>query len=271
MLILRQVILESHTIMKKEDKSAEKNVIYGLKKIPISQKRHKIANLFEEVSNDYDKMNDVMSLGAHRIWKKDLVERIKKEQLLDDTKDILDLAGGTGDIAFKIKKYFRNNNITVMDLTPGMIKIGKSKAEATGYKGSIKWIAGDSAYLPFKDCSFNNITCAFGIRNVAEIEKTIEGCYKVLKPGGKLMILEFSPKVITPFQKFYEYYLKNIIPLLGEKIANNRRAYQYLSESIETFYSPDNFCKLLVSKEFQIVNVKKYANGAACLFIASRI
>ena len=82
---------------------------------------------------------------------------------------------------------------------------------------------------------------------------------------------EFSPKVITPFQKFYEYYLKNIIPVLGEKIANNRKAYQYLSESIQTFYTPDNFCKLLESKKFHIVNVKKYANGAACLFIASRI
>ena len=257
--------------MKKEVKNTEKNVIYGLKKIPISQKRMNIANLFKEVSNDYDKMNDIMSLGAHRIWKKDLVERIKKEQLLDDNKDILDLAGGTGDVAFEIKKKFRNNNITVMDLTPSMIKIGKSKAEALGCRKNIKWIAGDSAYLPFKDYSFNNITCAFGIRNVAEIEKTIEGCYKILKPGGKLMILEFSPKVITPFQKFYEYYLKNIIPVLGEKIANNRKAYQYLSEGIQTFYTPDNFCKLLESKKFHIVNVKKYANGAACLFIASRI
>ena len=257
--------------MKKEVKNAERNVIYGLKKIPISQKRINIANLFKEVSNDYDKMNDIMSLGAHRIWKKDLVERISKEQLLNDSQNILDLAGGTGDIAFEILKRFKNNNVTVMDLTPGMIKIGKLKSLSKSYKNHIKWIAGDSAYLPFKDFSFNNVTCAFGIRNVAEIEKTIEGCYKILRPGGKLMILEFSPEVITPFQKFYEYYLKNIIPFLGEKIANNKEAYKYLSESIETFYSPDNFCKLLENKGFLIVNVKKYANGAACLFTASRI
>ena len=143
-----------------------------------------------------------MSLGAHRIWKKDLVDRIRKDQLSNDNKDILDLAGGTGEIAFEIKKRFKNNNITVMDLTPSMIKIGKFKASTSDFKGSLKWVAGDSAYLPFRDYSFNNITCAFGIRNVAEIEKTINGCYKVLKPGGKLMILEFSPEVITPFQKF---------------------------------------------------------------------
>ena len=257
--------------MKKETSNKENNVIYGLKKIPISQKRQKISNLFEEVSNDYDKMNDIMSLGSHRIWKKDLVERISKEQFLNDTQNILDLAGGTGDIAFEILKRFKNNNVTVMDLTPGMIKVGKSKSLSTDYKNSIKWIAGDSAYLPFKDFSFNNITCAFGIRNVAEIEKTIEGCYKILRPGGKLMILEFSPEVITPFQKFYEYYLKNVIPFLGDKIANNKKAYKYLSESIETFYAPDNFCKLLECKGFHIVKIKKYANGAACLFIATRI
>ena len=257
--------------MKKEIKNTEKNVIYGLKKIPISQKRINIANLFKEVSNDYDKMNDIMSLGAHRIWKKDLVDIIRKDQLSNDSKDILDLAGGTGDIAFEIKKQFKNNNITVMDLTPSMIKIGKSKASTVAFKGSLQWVAGDSAYLPFRDYSFNNITCAFGIRNVAEIEKTINGCYKVLKPGGKLMILEFSPEVITPFQKFYEYYLKNVIPFLGEKIANNRMAYQYLSESIKTFYSAENFCKLLESKGFHLVNIKKYANGAAYLYIATRI
>ena len=257
--------------MKKETSNKVNNVIYGLKKIPISQKRQKISNLFEEVSNDYDKMNDIMSLGSHRIWKKDLVERISKEQFLNDAQNILDLAGGTGDIAFEILKRFKNNNVTVMDLTPGMIKVGKSKSLSTDYKNSIKWIAGDSAYLPFKDFSFNNITCAFGIRNVAEIEKTIEGCYKILRPGGKLMILEFSPEVITPFQKFYEYYLKNVIPFLGEKIANNKKAYKYLSESIETFYTPDNFCKLLECKGFHIVKIKKYANGAACLFIATRI
>ena len=256
--------------MKKENNN-EKRVIYGLKKIPISQKRNKIANLFEEVSNDYDKMNDIMSLGAHRIWKKDLVDNIGKEQMIEDSKNILDLAGGTGDIAFSIKKRFKNNNITIMDLTPGMMKIGKSKASAYGFNNSLKWIAGDSAYLPFKNYTFNNITCAFGIRNVAEIEKTIECCYDVLKPGGKLMILEFSPKVIKPFQQVYEYYLKNIIPFLGDKIANNKKAYKYLSESIETFYSPDNFCELLEAKRFKLVNLKNYANGAACLFIATRI
>lgn len=257
--------------MKKEVKYKEKNVIYGLKKIPIVQKRHKIADLFKKVSGDYDKMNDLMSLGAHRVWKKDLVERINREQFLNDSKDILDLAGGTGDVAFEIIKRFKNNNITIMDLTPDMMKIGKTKALASGYSNSLNWIAGDSAYLPFKDFTFNTITCAFGIRNVAEIEKTLEGCYKTLKPGGKLMILEFSPEVIMPFQKFYDYYLKNIIPFLGDKIANNKKAYKYLSESIETFYTPDNFCRLLEEKRLKIVNLIKYANGAACLYVATRI
>jgi ubiquinone/menaquinone biosynthesis C-methylase UbiE len=106
---------------------------------------------------------------------------------------------------------------------------------------------------------------------VAEIDKTLEGCYKVLKPGGKLMILEFSPEVIVPFQKFYEYYLKNVLPFLGDKIANNKEAYQYLAESIETFYNPKDFCDILESVKFKIVKLKKYLSGAACLYIATRI
>ena len=216
----------------------EEKVIFGLKKIPISQKRKEISNLFENVSNDYDLMNDLMSLGTHRIWKKDLVDRLEREQILTTKKTILDLAGGTGDIAFALKKRFSQNEITIMDLTLGMMKVGKNKAIKKNIYEGLNWVAGDSAYLPFTQSSFNNITCAFGIRNVAELEKTLNECYKVLKPGGKLMILEFSPEVIVPFQKFYDYYLKNVLPFLGDKIANNKKAYQYLAESIEHFMRP---------------------------------
>ena len=249
----------------------EKKTIYGLKTIPISEKRQKISSLFKEVSNDYDKMNDIMSLGIHRIWKKDLVSRLEREQLPLNEKKILDLAGGTGDIAFSVKKLFPNNQITIMDLTIGMMKVGKQKAFHQKINDGINWVAGDSAYLPFSDNSFNNITCAFGIRNVAEVKKTLESCYKVLKPGGKLMILEFSPEVIIPFQKFYKYYLNNIIPFLGDKVANNKKAYQYLTESIETFYTPDVFSDIIESVKFKMIKLKKYSSGIACLYIATRI
>ena len=249
----------------------EEKVIFGLKKIPISQKRKEISNLFENVSNDYDLMNDLMSLGTHRIWKKDLVDRLEREQILTTKKTILDLAGGTGDVAFALKKRFSQNEITIMDLTLGMMKVGKNKAIKKNIYEGLNWVAGDSAYLPFTQSSFNNITCAFGIRNVAELEKTLNECYKVLKPGGKLMILEFSPEVIIPFQKFYDYYLKNVLPFLGDKIANNKKAYQYLAESIETFYAPNDFCDKLQSAKFKIVKLKKYLSGTACLYIATRI
>ena len=168
--------------MNKKIKLDEKKVIYGLKKIPINQKRKEISNLFENVSNDYDLMNDLMSLGTHRIWKKDLVDRLEREQILTTKKTILDLAGGTGDIAFALKKRFSQNEITIMDLTLGMMKVGKNKAIKKNIYEGLNWVAGDSAYLPFTQSSFNNITCAFGIRNVAELEKTLNECYKILKP-----------------------------------------------------------------------------------------
>jgi len=148
---------------------------------------------------------------------------------LTEKKLVLDLAGGTGDIAFALKKRFKKNEITIMDLTLGMMKVGKQKAINKNIHSGLNWVAGDAAYLPFNQSSFNNITCAFGIRNVAEIEKTLNECYKVLKPGGKLMILEFSPEVIIPFQQFYDYYLKNVLPFLGDKIANNKEGISILS------------------------------------------
>ena len=168
--------------MNKNIKLDEEKVIYGLKKIPINQKRKEISNLFENVSNDYDLMNDLMSLGTHRIWKKDLVDRLEREQILTEKKLILDLAGGTGDVAFALKKRFHQNEITIMDLTLGMMKVGKQKAIKKHIHSGLNWVAGDAAYLPFNQSFFNNITCAFGIRNVAEIEKTLNECYKVLKP-----------------------------------------------------------------------------------------
>ena len=152
-----------------------------------------------------------------------------------------------------------------------MMKVGKQKAIKKNIYEGLNWVSGDSAYLPFTQSSFNNITCAFGIRNVAELEKTLNECYKVIKPGGKLMILEFSPEVIIPFQKFYDYYLKNVLPFLGDKIANNKKAYQYLAESIETFYTPNDFCDILQSAKFKIVKLKKYLGGTAYLYIATRI
>lgn len=251
-------------------KNNDKKVYYGRQKISINEKRKNIENIFSEVSTNYDKMNDIMSLGTHRIWKKDLVSRVSYNFSRSKTYKILDIAGGTGDIALSILKKYPNNEITILDLTPCMIQMGKNKALKEGVNNII-WVSGDSANLPFKKSYYDIITCAFGIRNVAEIEKSLGNALYTLKPGGKIYILEFSPKIVPSLQKLYEYYLNNIIPALGEKFANNRNAYQYLIESIETFYSPIKFKEIMFQIGFKHVKVKKYMGGVACLYIAAKI
>jgi len=246
-------------------------VFYGSKKVSINEKRVNITKIFTDISKNYDKMNDIMSLGTHRLWKKDLVNRIGYNLPNHKNSQILDIAGGTGDISIEILKKYPKNNITILDLTTEMIKIGKAKAILQKINNKPLWIAGDSAKLPLRNSIYDIVTCAFGIRNIAEIEKTLNNCYQVLKPGGKLFILEFSPKTIPSFQGIYNFYLKNIIPILGEKFANNRNAYQYLIESIETFYTPDIFIKKLENANFKMIKLKNYLGGIACLYIAVKI
>tara|TARA_B100000686_G_scaffold101382_1_gene108571 strand:- start:17989 stop:18744 length:756 start_codon:yes stop_codon:yes gene_type:complete len=246
-------------------------VFYGRKKVSVNKKRGNIIKIFTEVSYNYDKMNDIMSLGTHRLWKKDLVDKISYNLSNKKVSKILDIAGGTGDISLSILKKYPNNNITILDLTPEMIKVGKSKAIEKNFIYNPIWIAGDSAELPFQNSIYDIITCSFGIRNVAEIEKTLLSSNRVLKPGGKIFILEFSPKIAPPFQNIYEFYLKNIIPLMGKKFANNKNAYQYLAESIETFYTPEKFKKIMENAGFKILKIKKYMGGIACLYIATKI
>ena len=170
----------------------EEKVIFGLKKIPISQKRKEISNLFENVSNDYDLMNDLMSLGTHRIWKKDLVDRLEREQILTTKKTILDLAGGTGDIATRFLNQAKSGNATILDMTESMLQEGTKRVTNSALSSRMRWVVGDAMTLPFKKNTFDIYTISFGIRNVTKIDKALSEAFRVLKPGGRIMILEFS-------------------------------------------------------------------------------
>ena len=246
-------------------------VRFGSEKISIDSKRGKISKLFNSISSNYDKMNDIMSLGSHRLWKKDLVERLEFFESHKKKKTVLDLAGGTGDIAFLIRERWPKNQVTVFDLSVDMINIGIKKSIKRGFISNPNWVLGDTAYLPFKDSTVDIITCAFGMRNISEIEKTLAESYRILKPGGKLLILEFSPEVISPFKKIYNFYLKNILPSLGKNIAKNEEAYQYLCDSILYFYSPNVFSKMIRNCGFRNIKIIKYMGGIACLYMAFRI
>lgn len=246
-------------------------VQFGLKKVSSTSKRKNISKLFDGISSEYDKMNDIMSLGSHRLWKKDLVERLEFFNSQKRKKSVLDLAGGTGDIALLIRKRWPNNKITILDLSKNMVNIGLKKSKAKGYNKNPIWLVGDSAYLPFKNSSFDIVTCAFGIRNIAEVKKTLLECRRILCPGGKILFLEFSPQVIAPFDNIYNFYLKKIIPKIGKKIAKDEKAYKYLCDSIITFYNPELFSKLLEECSFKNIKTIKYLGGIAYLYMAFNI
>ena len=238
---------------------------YNNKKIIDYNKKNIIKKLFNDVSKKYDLMNDIMSLGLHRFWKRDLIKEVKKEK----AKIILDLAGGTGDISNSLARIFSNSSIYLYDLSFEMISYGKANKK-TFYK-NLFYINGSADQLSFKDNSLDIITIVFGLRNFSELEKCIKECKRVLKYGKKIFVLEFSPSVNSSIDPFYEYYSSKIIPIIGKKVAKNKDAYQYLVESIRNFPHNAELENIFTKNGFFCYNRKKYLGGIAYLNIFTKI
>ena len=226
-------------LMKKTD--------FGFQDIFESDKPGLVRDLFGDVSSQYDLMNDVMSFGLHRLWKKHFVQKIPTRPAMK----LLDVAGGTGDIAIRFLKENQalNPEVVVLDLTPEMIQKGKDKAYNSNITQGISWQCGMAEELPFEDNTFDAYTISFGLRNVTDKEKALAEAYRVLKPGCPFFCLEFS-KIQGPLGFFYKAYAMKGIPLLGKLIAHNEGAYQYLSESIERFWEPETLIQKMQEAGF---------------------
>ena len=238
---------------------------YKNTRITKDTKKKIIKELFNDVSKKYDLMNDVMSLGLHRIWKKDLIKRAKKE----NAEIILDLAGGTGDISYSVSNHFKRSIIFLYDLSLEMIKLGREKKNPKN--NNIFYINGSAEKLAFKDNTFDLITLAFGLRNFSNIENCVAECRRVLKYGKKIYVLEFSPTVNEILSPIYNYYSLKVIPYLGKKIANNKDAYKYLIESIKEFPQNQELENIFTKNGFFCYNREKYLGGVAYLNIFSKI
>lgn len=276
--ILRKTIIAQPTkgfpvaLMKFCNKaSSEKDETYfGFEKVSQEEKRHRVNQVFSNVAGRYDIMNDIMSIGIHRIWKKlfiDMLDPLPGTQMLD-------VAGGTGDVAFefirRLRKQYPNEHsfkVTVCDINQDMLDEGQKKAESLHMNdpNSIEWVLGDAQNLPFQDNSFDAYTVAFGIRNVVDIKKALQESYRVLKPGGIFMCMEFS-KVKTPgLSDIYEWYSFNIIPVMGELIAGDWRSYQYLVESIRQFPDQKDFADMIADTGYNLVDYKNLTLGVAAI------
>jgi demethylmenaquinone methyltransferase/2-methoxy-6-polyprenyl-1,4-benzoquinol methylase len=218
----------------------KKNMNFGFEKVSSEQKRSMVDGVFSDVASKYDLMNDLMSFGVHRLWKDEFCQMIPN---LEGT--ILDVAGGTGDIAFRIykraRKQKKNPYIIIADINHEMLKVGQAKAVDNNILKNLDLVVADAEKLPFADNSFDYYTISFGIRNTLSIENTLKEAYRVLKPTGKFLCLEFSKVQNELMKPLYDFYSFNMIPAIGECIADNRSAYKYLAESISIFSRSGRF------------------------------
>ena len=238
---------------------------FGFKEVDRDQKSNLVKDIFSNVAKKYDLMNDLMSAGTHRLWKNNMINYI---DFFDNIK-IIDVAGGTGDIAFRIAKKAQEKNlnyqIEVVDINPQMLEVGRSRAVDMNLFSHLNFVENDGENLKFADESFDVFTIAFGIRNFTNIDKGLREAHRVLKKGGKFICLEFSKVEDIFLQKIYDTYSFKIIPKIGEFILKDHDSYQYLVESIRKFPDQKSFTKLIENAGFSRVGYQNLTFGACAI------
>jgi len=239
----------------------QKTTHFGFTDIPETEKAGRVQGVFNSVASKYDVMNDAMSLGIHRVWKDAMMDWLAPRP----GQRLLDVAGGTGDISFRFLKRAGHGHATVLDLTEPMLVEGRKRADAAAMAEQLDWVVGDAMALPFPDSTFDVYTISFGIRNVTRPQEALNEAFRVLKPGGRLVVLEFSQQPNAMMQKAYDLYSFNNIPRMGQMIAGDRDSYQYLVESIRKFPDQETFLGMLRAAGFGNAKYRNLSMGIACL------
>ena len=248
---------------------------FGFKEVNRDEKANLVKEIFSSVATKYDLMNDLMSAGAHRLWKNKMVEEIVVRKNVGEKINFIDVAGGTGDIAFRIAKKMQKErhdfDIKVVDINQEMLDVGASRSVDNNLFAHLNFINCDGEKLSFADESFDFFTIAFGIRNFTNIDQGLREAHRVLKKGGKFICLEFS-KVSEPvLQKIYDAYSFNIIPKIGEIVSKDRASYQYLVESIRRFPSQENFKQMIDDAGFKNAAYQNLSFGAVAIHTGEKV
>lgn len=243
----------------------QKDTHFGFQPVAWDEKEKKVGDVFHSVAKNYDLMNDLMSAGIHRLWKRFTVElsRVLPGQC------VLDLAGGSGDLTRLLsKKTGSNGQVVLADINSAMLAVGRDRLLDEGLHDNINYVQANAQSLPFADNSFHCITMAFGLRNVTDKNEALRSIFRVCKPGGKIMVLEFSTPVLPGLKPIYDWYSFNILPKVGQLFADDATSYQYLAESIR-MHPPQDELKLMIEQAgFEDCNYYNLTGGIVALHIA---
>lgn len=250
-----------------DKKTSDSTTHFGYQTVEKSQKASKVAEVFHSVAAKYDVMNDLTSFGVHRIWKRYTIERAAARP----GQTILDIAGGTGDLTAKFSKIVgTQGKVVLADINQSMLKVGRNKLVDSGIVGNVEYVQANAECLPFPDNYFDRITIAFGLRNVTEKEKALESMYRILKPGGKLLVLEFSKPALPALSKVYDAYSFSLLPAMGKLVANDAESYKYLAESIRMHPDQDSLKQLMLEAGFDEVEYTNLTGGIVALHVGKK-
>ncbi|SUC18271.1 ubiquinone/menaquinone biosynthesis methyltransferase [Proteus mirabilis] len=235
---------------------------FGFQTVDKDEKQTMVAKVFHSVASKYDLMNDLMSFGIHRVWKRYTIEAsgVRRNQR------VLDLAGGTGDLTAKFSRLVgENGEVVLADINDSMLKMGREKLRDHGIVGNVSYVQANAEELPFPDDYFDCITISFGLRNVTDKAKALRSMFRVLKPGGRLLVLEFSKPVLDPLSKIYDAYSFHILPRIGQVIVNDADSYRYLTESIRMHPDQETLKGMMEEAGFDQVSYTNMTGGIVAL------
>ena len=244
---------------------------FGFRKVPLADKQGLVDDVFRRVARRYDLMNDLMSGGLHRAWKDVLVTAIDPPRSHKPFR-VLDVAGGTGDIAFRILDAGGSGTrVDVLDPSPEMLQVGRERAQRRGVAELVRFVEGSAEHLPFPDRSFDAVSIAFGMRNVPRIEQALGEAFRVLRPLGRFLCLEFSGVDVPGLDRLYDLYSFAVIPILGRAVVGDAEPYRYLVESIRRFATPEAFAASLRNAGFRRVSYRRMSGGIVALHSGWRL
>ena len=233
-------------------------VSFGFEDVPPEEKTRRVGKVFANVASRYDLMNDLMSGGMHRLWKAQFVRRVRPRK----GETIIDMAGGTGDIAFLLAG--RGAQVTVADISPEMLEVGRKRADRQGIEG-LGWAVENAESLSFPDQTFDAFTIAFGIRNVTQVQKALDEAHRVLRIGGRFFCLEFSTTTWPGFATLYDRYSMHVVPRIGKAVARDEESYRYLVESIRRFPNMNAFADMIRKAGFAQVRAEPILGGLVAI------